>query len=195
MLIFCKNQSDFVSLPWKLDNLYCNNVHYVSNECMTGGISYSRDNLNLKLYIVPPRHTDFEHITLRSLKYLLKMWFDHKKNCSLTQCSLWQYVRYFFFKLMVIYILSIYNLNDLTLHNHIENALHFKDSKWSQVYTLTIFCSQKYCQQFLNDSHSKLSSLSYYTVHTSLNVNLNAQNKVQFKTKIVFKIWTLKGRY
>ena len=45
---------------------------------MTGGISYSRDNLNLKLYIVPPRHTDFEHITLRPLKYLLKTWFDHK---------------------------------------------------------------------------------------------------------------------
>ena len=100
--------------------------------------------------------------------------------------SLSQYVRGFY-TLMVTYILSTYNLNDLTLHNHIENALHFlRILKWSQVYTLTNFCSQKYCQQFLYNSHLKLSSLSYYTVHTSLTVNLIAQIKFQFQNKKSF---------
>ena len=58
----------------------------------------------------------------------------------------------------------------MTLHYTIISKIPYvlRILKWSQVYTLTNFCSQKYCQQFLYDSHLKLSSLSYYTVHTHL---------------------------
>ena len=82
----------------------------------------------------------------------------------------------------------------MTLHYTIISKMPYILSilKWSQVYTLTNFCSQKYCQQFLYDSHLKLSSLSYYTVHTSLTVNLQGVPSIstqfwfQFLTFLIF---------
>ena len=67
----------------------------------------------------------------------------------------------------------------MTLHYTIISKMPYilRVLKLSQVYTLTNFCSQKYCQQFLYNSHLKLSSLSYYTSTHLFNCQFNCSNQ------------------